>query len=53
MAGCPFMEGWRNKAGWLITEDGRLVCLDWDEYCTLCMVDDSRDYVFAVNGDEA
>jgi len=48
MYDCPFMEGWRNKAGWLVAEGGRLVCLDWNEYCTLCRVDDSKDVVFEV-----
>jgi len=45
---CPFAEGWKNKEGWLIFND-RLVCLDWDEYCTQCRVDDSEDYVFDID----
>jgi len=44
---CPFASGWRNREGWLVTEGG-LVCLDWDEYCTKCRVDDTQDCVFAV-----
>jgi len=49
---CQFAEGWKNKEGWLIFND-RLVCLDWDEYCTKCRVDDSEDYVFDVDLKEA
>jgi len=48
MTECPFAEGWKNREGWLVTGNGRLVCLDWDEYCTKCRVDDSEDYVFVV-----
>ena len=51
MSECPFAEGWKNKEGWLIFND-RLVCLDWDEYCTQCRVDDSEDYVFTVAPEE-
>jgi len=47
MHDCPFMEGWRNREGWLLF-NGKLVCLDWDEYCTLCRVNDEKDYVFEV-----
>ena len=42
---CPFAEGWKNREGWLYFND-KLVCLDWDDYCTLCRVDDGQDYVF-------
>ena len=45
--GCPFAEGWKNQEGWLIFND-KLVCLDWDDYCTKCRTDDSEDYVFDV-----
>ena len=32
---CPFAEGWKNTEGWI--EVGDLdVCLDFDEYCTIC-----------------
>ena len=49
MTECPFAEGWKNQEGWLVTGNGRLVCLDWDEYCTKCRADDSEDYIFIVN----
>ena len=45
---CPFMDGWENQEGWLVQENGNLVCLDWDEYCTLCRKDDSKDCYFEV-----
>lgn len=45
--GCPFAKDWKNKEGWF-EFNGKLVCLDWDEYCTKCRVDDSEDYVFDV-----
>jgi hypothetical protein len=46
---CRFAEGWKNEEGWLVMDDGRLVCLDWDEFCTECRVDDSNDCKFTVN----
>ena len=46
---CKFMKGWKNKEGWLVTDNGKLVCLDWDEYCVECRVDDSKDYEFRVD----
>ena len=49
MIECPFADGWKNQEGWLVTEKGKFVCLDWDEYCTQCRVDDSEDYIFVVN----
>lgn len=48
---CPFMEGWKNEEGWLVGEGGELICLDWDTPCTKCRVDDSKDYIFAVDED--
>ena len=45
--GCPFADGWRNQEGWFIFND-KLVCLDWDDYCTKCRIDNSEDYVFDV-----
>lgn len=48
---CEFAKGWRNTEGWLVMENGKLVCGDWDEYCTLCRKDDSKDYVIGVRGD--
>jgi len=48
VSGCPFAKGWKNEEGWLVTEDGKLVCLDWDAFCTKCRTDDSRDHVFEV-----
>ena len=44
---CPFAEEWRNQEGWL-DFNGKLVCLDWDDYCTLCRADEDEDYEFAV-----
>jgi len=46
MSECPFAKGWINQEGWLVTESGKLVCMDWDDYCTKCRVDDSKDFVF-------
>ena len=46
---CPYADDWKNEEGWLVTDDGKLVCLDWDDYCTGCRVDDSSDYVFTVD----
>ena len=46
---CKFAEGWKNQEGWLVMSNGKLVCLDWDEYCTECRVDNSKDYVFEVS----
>lgn len=45
---CPFAENYTNQEGWFTTPNGGLVCLDWDEYCTKCRVDDSKDYTFTV-----
>ena len=45
--GCPFVEGWVNQEGWFIF-NGKLICLDWDDYCTLCRIDDSNDCEFDV-----
>ena len=47
MSGCEFAEGWRNQEGWFII-NGRLVCGDWDEFCTKCRVDDSEDYIIVL-----
>ena len=49
MSDCKFAEGWKNQEGWLVLSNGELVCLDWDEYCTKCRVDDSKDWTFAVS----
>lgn len=46
--GCEFDDYWTNQEGWLVQDDGKLVCLDWDEYCTKCRVDDSKDCTFTV-----
>jgi len=46
---CPFAEGWENQEGWLVAENGKLVCLDWDAYCSECREGDGKDYVFAIN----
>lgn len=46
---CFFCEGWKNQEGWLVTDNGKLVCLDWDEYCTECRDNDSKDCTFEVN----
>ena len=45
---CPYARGWLNTEGWLVMENGDLVCLDWDAYCTKCRTDDSKDYKFAI-----
>ena len=50
-ADCPFAEGWRNQAGWLRFGD-RLVCADWDEYCTLCRDGDDRDFDYGLSFEE-
>ena len=49
MSGCKFAEGWKNREGWLMMSNGKLVCLDWDEYCVECRVDDRKDYIFTVS----
>jgi len=49
MSECKFAEDWENQEGWLVMSNGELVCLDWDEYCTKCRVDDSRDWTFTVS----
>jgi len=49
MSECKFAEGWKNREGWLVMSNGKLVCLDWDEYCTKCRVDDSKDWTFTVS----
>ena len=46
--GCPYADGWKNQEGWLIMDNGKLVCLDFDDYCTECRVDDTKDCVFTV-----
>jgi hypothetical protein len=45
---CPFAEGWINEEGWFAASNGKLVCIDWDEYCTKCRKDDSKDYTFTI-----
>ena len=46
---CEFAPNWENQEGWLVFgEKRRLVCLDWDEFCTKCRKDDTEDYVFAL-----
>ena len=45
---CPFAENWKNQEGWLVLVNGKLVCLDWDEFCTECRTDDSKDCRFEV-----
>jgi len=49
MSECKFAEEWKNQEGWLVMSNGELVCLDWDEYCTKCRVDDSKDWTFTVS----
>jgi hypothetical protein len=46
---CPFFIGWTNKEGWFMGENGQMVCMDWDDYCTLCRVDDSKDFEFGID----
>lgn len=45
---CEFAEGWENTEGWLVMDNGKLVCADWDEYCTKCRKDDSKDFKIMV-----
>ena len=49
--GCPFAEGWQNKEGWFVQDNGRLVCADFDDYCTICRKDDNNDFVFGIAGE--
>lgn len=48
MIDCPYADGWVNREGWLII-NGKLVCGDWDDYCTKCRIDNTQDYVIAFN----
>lgn len=48
MTDCPYSLGWINEEGWFVQDDGKLVCLDWDDYCTICRVDDTKDFIFAI-----
>ena len=48
--GCKFADGWKNKEGWLVL-NGKLVCLDWDAYCTECRLDNSNDYIFELKNE--
>lgn len=34
--GCSHAENWKNKEGYFKTPEGRIVCLDWDDFCTKC-----------------
>lgn len=45
---CLYYEGWKNEEGWLVLDNGRLICLDWDDFCTECRIDDSKDCTFQI-----
>lgn len=48
MSECEFADGWKNQEGWFVIQ-GKLVCADWDEFCTRCRIDDSEDYIIVLN----
>lgn len=45
---CEYADNWKNKEGFLVLDNGKIVCLDWDCYCVKCRIDDSKDFIFEV-----
>ena len=43
---CKFTSDYKNKEGFLKTEKGTLICLDWDVRCNECS---GEIFIFGIN----